>query len=335
MSQSGLRERARGFAAATKDRISRGRKNARDARPTTLSQPEADRPTSRALPQLDTPEQFRLTGAALVALGILLVGFALQFAGISQVSYARDQQLAFDDFRYQLANATAPVGQTGPDDKLLEPGTPVSLLSIAKLGLSATVLEGTTSNITIAGPGHRRDTVLPGQLGASVVYGRQSSYGAPFGRIGELVPGDVIVATTGQGEAKYSVTDVRYTGDPLPTPLPADKGRLTLVSAAGLPFLPDTVVRVDAILTSTPQASPAPVLGYAAIDSSELTMAGNPTAWPMLVLGLIVLLVFLGLVSISRRYWGKWQTWIVAVPVLLALGSFAAQQAAILLPNLL
>jgi len=77
------------------------------------------------------------------------------------------------------------------------------------------------------------------------------------------------------------------------------------------------------------------VLSYQALDESELTMAGNPTAWPLLVLGLIILLVFLALVSISRRYWGKWQTWIVAVPVLLALGSFAAQQAAILLPNLL
>jgi len=335
MSQSGLRERARGFATATKDRIQRERKNARDARPTTLVQPDSERPTSRALPQLEAPEQFRLTGAALVALGILLVGFALQFAGISQVSYARDQQLAFDDFRYQLANATAPVGQTGADDKLLAPGTPVSLISIPKLGLSATILEGTTSNITTTGPGHRRDTVLPGQLGASVVYGRQSSYGAPFGRIGELAPGDVITATTGQGEAKYTVTDVRYTGDPLPAPLAADKGRLTLVSASGLPFLPDTVVRVDATLTTAAQASPARVLSYQALDESELTMAGNSTAWPLLVLGLIILLVFLALVSISRRYWGKWQTWIVAVPVLLALGSFAAQQAAILLPNLL
>jgi len=113
----------------------------------------------------------------------------------------------------------------------------------------------------------------------------------------------------------------------------AGEGRLTLVSAAGLPFLSDSVVRVDAKLTSKVSPSPARVLGYPALGANELTMAGDPAAWPSLVLALVILAILLLLFALSARYWGRWQTWIVAVPVLIALGSFAAEQVAILLPN--
>ncbi|WP_213815146.1 sortase [Glaciihabitans sp. dw_435] len=311
------------------------RKKRRDEENAAYAIEAANRPTSRSVPQLDAPEQFRLTGSILVALGLLLVGFAVQFAGISQVSYLRDQQLSFDDYRYQLANATAPVGQTGVDNRLLPMGTEVSVLDIDSIKLHAVVLEGTSSDVTQSGPGHRRDTPLPGQAGASVIVGRQSTYGAPFAAIGSLKKGDVITATTGQGVATYTVSGVRHTGDPLPAALAAGGGRLTLVSASGLPFLPNGIVRVDATLTTPAQASPGRVLTYGALDDDELTMAGNPAGWPMLLLGLIGLLVTLALMAISIRYWGRWQSWVVAVPVLLAIGCFTAQQASVILPNLL
>ncbi|CAN5264559.1 sortase [soil metagenome] len=294
-----------------------------------------DRPASQSLPTLAEPEKLRFAGTALVAIGALLLGFAIQFALVSQVSYVRDQQLALTDFRYQLANATAPVGQTGQDGKLLPLGTAVALLAAPSIGLTDVVFEGTTSEVTKSGPGHRRDTALPGQSGASVVYGRQAAYGAPFASIAQLVPGATITATTGQGVAKYTVTDVRYTGDPVPSALSAGEGRLTLVSAAGLPFLPQTVVRVDAKLTSAAQPTPDRVLSYAAIGEEELTMAGDGSAWPLLVLALILLVVATALFTVSRRFWGTWQTWIVAVPVTIAIGLFAAGQLATVLPNLM
>jgi sortase (surface protein transpeptidase) len=296
---------------------------------------EAPRYGAQALPQLSEHERHSLGGTALILLGALLLGFAAQFAGISQISYSRDQQIALSSFRYELANATAPVGQVGPDDRLLALGTPVALLEAPTIGLRSVVLEGTTSAVTMSGPGHRRDTPLPGQLGASVVYGRQAAYGAPFASIAKLSVGDTISATTGQGVANYQVTGVRFTGSPLPPAMGAGEGRLTLVSASGIPFLSDSVVRVDAKLTSTVSPSPARVLGYSALGANELTMAGDPVAWPYLVLALIILAILLALFSLSVKYWGRWQTWIVAVPVLVALGSFAAQQVAILLPNLI
>ncbi|TBN57019.1 class E sortase [Glaciihabitans arcticus] len=292
-------------------------------------------PVSRSLPRLGEPARFRVAGTAAVVIGALLFGFFVQYVGVSQLSYARDQQVALDAFRYELANATAPVGQVGPNSKLLEIGTPVALLEIPVIRMREVVLEGTTSSTTVSGPAHRRDTPLPGQAGASVVYGRQASYGAPFRSLSVLRAGDKIIATTGQGEATYRVTGVRYTGDELPEPMTSGGGRLTLVSASGVPFIPDSIIRVDAKLTSEAQPSPGKVIGYAALDANELTMEGDAGGWPLLVIGLIALFVTLALFTVSRRFWGRWQTWIVAVPVLMALGSFSAQQVAVLLPNVI
>lgn len=296
---------------------------------------EDSRYTAQALPQLSERERHHLGGTALVILAMLLLGFVVQFGGISQIAYARDQQLALSSFRYDLANATAPVGQVAADDRLLAPGTPVALLDVPAIGLRSVILEGTTSEVMLSGPGHRRDTPLPGQLGASVIYGRQAAYGAPFANIARLTVGDTITATTGQGIASYLVTDVRMTGGALPAAMTAGEGRLTLVSAAGAPFLSTSIVRVDAKLTSAVSPSPARVLGYAALGANELTMAGDSKAWPSLVLSLVILAILLVLFSVSAKYWGRWQTWIVAVPVLIALGSFGAQQVAILLPNVI
>ena len=316
------RARARREAAASVDTFS-------------WALPEDERPVSQSLPTLAEQEKFRFAGMALVAVGAILLGFAVQFVGVSQISYARDQQLSLQDFRYQLANATAPVGQTGSDGKLLPLGTPVAVIDVPAIGLSEVVLEGTTSDITKSGPGHRRDTPLPGQVGASVVFGRQAAFGAPFASISRLAVGDSITATTGQGVAEYTVTDVRYTGDPVPEGLVAGEGRLTLVSGAGIPFIPDSIVRVDARLSTPAQPTPDRVLTYAAISDSETAMTGNGTAWPFILLALILLFVAAGLFTLSRRFWGTWQTWIVAVPVLVAVGLFAAQQVASVLPNLM
>ncbi|WP_181431135.1 sortase [Curtobacterium sp. MCBD17_021] len=304
-------------------------------RPTSGWSHEPVGPAARALPVLGQPERWRFGGSAVVVVGLLLVGFALQFIAVSQVSYVRDQQLALDAYRFQLANATAPVGQTGPDGRLVADGTPVAILRVPAIGLRSVVLQGTTSDVTRSGPGHRRDTPLPGQAGASVVYGRQTAYGGPFGKIAELRRGDTLTATTGQGTARYRVTDVRRTGDPVPAPMAVGDGRLTLVSGAGLPFLPDTVVRVDAELVSDPVPTPTPAFGYSSLEPRELTMAGDGTVWPFVVLGLGVLAAMVALFTVGMRLWGRRQTVVVAVPVVLAVGLFAASQLTLLLPNLM
>lgn len=288
-----------------------------------------------SVPPISDSGRFRASGAALLILGAVLLGFAGQFTLVSQVSYARDQQLAFDAFRFDLANSTAPVGQLAVDDRLIPVGSPVALIEIPSVGFRTVVLEGTGSAVTVSGPGHRRDTPLPGQAGASVVYGRQASFGGPFAAIGQLKPDTTIIVTTGQGVSRYRVLDVRYTGDNLPEPFAPGGGRLTLVSASGIPFLPSTVVRVDADLITPPKTTPTSVVGFETLDESELTMAGDPGALPLLVLSILLLGMLVPLFTIGRRFWGRWQTWIVALPVYVALGCFGARELAILLPNLI
>ena len=62
----------------------------------------------------------------------------------------------------------------------------MALLSIPRLRISQVVVEGTASGDTLAGPGHLRKTVIPGQVGTSVVMGRAVTYGAPFGDLDQL-----------------------------------------------------------------------------------------------------------------------------------------------------
>jgi hypothetical protein len=63
-------------------------------------------------------------------------------------------------------------------------------------------------------------------------------------------------------------------------------------------------------------------------------MGTDPSAWIPLVLWGQALVIAAVLLSWARSRWGRWQNWIVAVPVLLFLGLAVADQAARLLPNL-
>jgi sortase A len=177
------------------------------------------------------------------------------------------------------------------------------------------------------------------------VYGRQAAYGGPFGQIAELQPGATLTLTTGQGTATYRVLGRRSAGDPQPPALASGEGRLTLVTASGTPYLPTSVLRVDAQLVSTsvdgqtqdPQAfaAPARVVSSAGLLDSERAMAIDPSRLFALVLWSQAFLIAVLLYTWARERWGRWQSWAVGVPVLLGIGWVLAGQVALLLPNLL
>ncbi len=253
---------------------------------------------------------------------VLALGFVAQLAAVGEVTHARDQTIAYASLREQLANATAPVGP-------VPPGRPVALLEIPAAGVREVVFEGTTSGVLASGPGHRRDTPLPGQPGTSVVLGRRAAYGGPFAQLAALQPGDAVTVTTGQGRHSYRVPGVRRAGDPVP-PAPRT-GRLTLVTASGPAYLPGGVLRVDADLVTAARPGSRP----AAIAAAERPLAGDPAAWIAVVLwGEALLLALFGLVWLRAR-WGRWHAWVPGVPLLLLLGGTLADQAARLLPNLI
>lgn len=294
-----------------------------------------DRPAllDQVVAQPSPKQSLLLSGTTLTLLGVMFTGFIADVALISPLRYAREQIVSMEQFRTTLANGSAPVGQMNDAGELYPVGTPVAIMNIPALDFTAVVGEGTTSRVLLSGPGHRRDTVLPGQRGASVIYGRQSLYGGPFGRLDQLRAGNTIRVTTGQDTSLYRISGVRK-GDVPPKASSTAPGTLTLVSTTGFPFFPDTVIRVDASLVSTPNPTPLPVIYAASLTPAEKILGSDEGGWLplLLLLELGIVVIFLAMVGI--RYWGRLQTWVVAVPTLLAVGIGVAEQVVVLLPNL-
>ena len=281
-------------------------------------------------------------GSAILILAACLLGFAAWVAFLSKLHYDRAQHHAYDALRIALAQGTAPVGPTqvvNPNQntspsELVPLGTPVAVLSIPRMGLRAVVLQGTTGSVLENGPGHLRDTQMPGQVGVSVIMGRRAAYGGPFSKLSTLNPGDPITVVTGQTVAQYQVLDLRRGGDPSPPPPATGQSRLILVTADGAPFAPSGMLYVDADLTSKPQPAPPMVLSAANLAPSENAMGTETQAWlPIVFWGQLLLLFTLAL-TLLWNYWGKWQTWVIAVPILGYLVLSVADEVTRLLPNL-
>jgi sortase A len=286
--------------------------------------PHPARPPRRPL-----PFEAHLLSQFLLMLCVGVLGFVGYLVVISPIQQNNDQGRLHATFREQLAAATAPTGGA------IDPGSPVALLTIPGLSLNQVVVQGTSSGDLEVGPGHLRNTPLPGQAGLSAIYGKASTFGAPFRQIDRLQAGDRITATTGQGVFTYRVSGVRRTGDPLPPPLAKGAGRLTLVTSQG----PDRLrhgqtVFVDADLLDAPQPTPAgqPRL----VPPEERAMASDAmTANMELVLWLQALGVVLAGIVWGRQRWGKGETLVVGVPIALAVVWNLYEAAGRLLPNVL
>lgn len=316
-------------------RAARRRAAEQQAASTTAAPVPTPTRTERRRARHDDVRAMRLRMLAM-SLGILATLCLVLVASVSFLGAMRehrDQTTLYDGFRFDLANGTAPVGQTDSDGVLLTPGTPVAILEIPRLGLRQVVVEGTTSDVLMSGPGHRRDTLLPGQAGVSVIYGRRAAYGGPFAAIASLAKGDVIIATTGQAVSRYTVVDVRRAGQPIPAA--ATKGRLVLLTADGRPYVPDGVVAVDADLQTDAQPANPRLITNASLTTAEQPLQGQPSAWIMLLLWSQALLLVSLAAAFAWARWGRWEAWLIGLPVVAAVGVATANQAAALLPNLM
>jgi sortase A len=278
--------------------------------------------------------EYRLTGQALAIVAILALSFLIELTVLGGLRHDHEQAQLATQFRYELAQSIAPVGPLDDAGKPLAAGTPVALLEIPQLGLREIVVEGTSSGTLISGPGHRRDTPLPGQVGTSVIAGRRATYGGPFRSINQLHTGDPITVITGQGRHTFVVIGVRHAGDAVPPALARGHGRLTLVTTDGPALQPTDVLRVDAELTSAAQSRPAQ-LPSAALPPADAPLAGD-TSVLLSIVGWAILLVTAALATVWVRYHiGFWQAWLIGLPTLVALGLTVTDDIAAMLPNLL
>ena len=85
-------------------------------------------------------------------------------------------------------------------------GSVVAELQIPAIGVDQYVVVGTSETDLSKGPGHYVGSAMPGQAGNVAIAGHRTTHGAPFNRIGQLVPpahgrpGDRIILTTLSGQ---------------------------------------------------------------------------------------------------------------------------------------
>lgn len=298
-----------------------------DERAAEATQPEAPAaqptPAPSERPARSAPPVALRHVAVILSLAVLLIiGFLVYLFGLSGLSEARTQNVMYKTFKRQLDQAVAPVGPTGL-------GLPVAVLDIPEIGLRhAVVIEGTDSRQLTKGPGHRRDTVLPGQAGVSVIYGRRITFGGPFARLMRLTTGDAITVTTGQGVATYVVSSFGDRDHPAP---PNSANRLVLTTADS-GSVAHTTVSVSADLKTAPQPSPGGLPATVPVENG-LKANVDATLIPLLLWSQVLLLTsIVGTVAAYR--WSRWPAYLCFIPVAIAATWNVYENAAALLPNL-
>jgi sortase A len=254
--------------------------------------------------------------------------FASQF--VRQTSAARSHSPAVTSPRLI---STAP--QAAPSV-----GTLVARLQVPAISLSQYVVEGTTESDLGEGPGHYVGTALPGYTGNVAIAGHRTTYGAPFNRLGQVVPGDLIYLTTMSGERfTYRVVHPPVAVAPSDVAVLDDFGddRVTLTTCnpefsasqrlvvvgiyvapkvAPTTSTPAVALNATASPTTTPAASSTPKV--AGSTRGVATTALTPVGWNFAKLPKALLfaavLVGLGLAynRIFRRF--GWAAWIVLAP---------------------
>lgn len=153
----------------------------------------------------------RIAVTVLTWLLVTVVGVALVLTNVGPLTEQRDQRSLLGQYRDEIRQASNQgFGLAGTETPTTAPapGAPVGIVDLAEQRVRQVVVEGADPEQTRAGLGHVTGTAAPGQPGNSVVVGRRSLYGGPFGDLADLEEGDQILVTTTQGPSVYEVGHV-------------------------------------------------------------------------------------------------------------------------------
>jgi sortase A len=290
--------------------------------PTTMLPATAPRRRSVAV-RRERSDVDRLLTRALVVVAASVVGFLVFVLALSGLVHQRSQAGLVRRFRNELATQRAPIGGAIPN------GVPVAQLDVPAIDVHEIVVQGTSSGITRAGPGHLAASVLPGQTGNAVIAGRRIGYGGPFSRLAALRPGDRILATTGQGRARYTVVGSGTSpSNRVRMMMPTSRKLLTLVTSDP-PLLADRYRYVVARLDSKPFAP----TGHASrVERVDLGLTGDPAVLATLFVWLLfAALVGVGAVEAFRRLPAAC-AWLIAAPLVCAAAWLVYENFVVLLP---
>ncbi len=132
---------------------------------------------------------------------LLFVGWQLWGTAIAQHHAQSQLQSQFQAVIRRTGathDPTKPVTLIPAAAAVLQPseGSAIARLQIPALGVDQIVVAGTSTGDLSKGPGHYTGTAVPGQEGNVAIAGHRTTDGAPFNRLGQLVPGDRIILTT-------------------------------------------------------------------------------------------------------------------------------------------
>ena len=321
-------------------------------RPPTQRYRGAENPTKAQLPYARTVRLAKVLsglGRILIWSGtivLLFVAYQLWGTGLAE---AQAQDSLEDDFAALLDTTTTTTSTTTtePDDEPAstttttaaplpppDDGDAVARIVIPTIGVDKIVVSGVRRDDLKRGPGHYPQTPLPGQPGNSAIAGHRTTYGQPFHRVDELVPGDEIIVTTLQGEFRYEVSGTEIV---LPSQVEVidDQGddRLTLTSCHPKYSARQRII-VSALLVdepapatpTRPEVRDADELADEDLDEDQVEEAGAPvdlasldgederTAGPAIRWGSVTAAVWLAFYALSR-IWRRWPAYLLGAPV--------------------
>jgi LPXTG-site transpeptidase (sortase) family protein len=161
--------------------------------------------------EVNEPTRSLTTGQLVglwIVIAVVILGIVLYL--VEPMFQQREQGLLLERYRTSIdkaANQSSGLGGVEVSSIAPSIGSAVGILEIGAIGLRQVVVEGTAASNTMVGPGHVPGTAAPGQPGNSVIVGRNSMYGGPFGDLSKMAVGDQIVVSTTQGQSLYEVTD--------------------------------------------------------------------------------------------------------------------------------
>jgi sortase A len=311
-------------------------------------------------------------GRTLITLGVLILLFVVYQLWGTGIREAQAQRSLENEFEESLGEAGVVVpdesaqgsGQSPPTTAT--PGSPprppaegdaTARIRIPDIGVDKIVVEGVTLDDLKRGPGHYPETPLPGQPGNAAIAGHRTTYGAPFGRINELEPGDEILVTTLQGAFRYEMSE-QLIVEPDQVEVLEDFGdnRLTLTACHPKYSARQRIIVVATLVgeaapppkpAPAPEPVPAPATGEipgeggengegAGEEPTTVSIDGGLSgerapAWPAIALGFACACIWLA-AWLLGKLWQAWPAYLLCLPLFLLMLFFFFENFSRLLP---
>jgi LPXTG-site transpeptidase (sortase) family protein len=234
----------------------------------------------------------------VLAFGSLMFNQILGPLVHDRAATALEQRLASD-----LVNGVAPVSNP------IAVGSPIGLVEVPNRDIRAVVVEGSKAEQLAQASGHLIGSALPGQPGVSAILGRSETYGAEFKNLDQLIVGDEVVVTTGQGVHTYEVIDITVRSARDAAAFQGEGHMLILATVV------DSSDRLVVRATLTSPVFPAGQATDHQTTLDELGLAGDSSSWSDLALWMLIAALLAAGFPIIVNQVGRRVGWLVVTPI--------------------